>query len=287
MQRWGFILAVPDLEAPLPLRTREKPRLDLVLLPTKAGHLTQQICQPLIASIESRWQSRFGNTAIVSLRQSLSEIVVQLDPQLPDCMPILGYGLTASTLPGKILESVVSNPTEVDKLPLPSMLARVLNAFATEFETESQVSLAICANVLRVADQPALLRDLPRISGASKEAIAVAWGYLCRHGFATGESSSGSRSKALVLTPKGLAARRSWVELIPAIESRWRVRFGIAVEKLHQSLSQLVAESPEELLPLVRGIEPGPENWRGKLPKPETLPHFPLVLHRGGFPDGS
>jgi hypothetical protein len=27
--------------------------------------------------------------------------------------------------------------------------------------------------------------------------------------------------------------------------------------------------------------------WRASVPNPETLPHYPMVLHRGGYPDGS
>ncbi|MGB7741631.1 MAG: hypothetical protein WBL41_02645 [Terracidiphilus sp.] len=39
--------------------------------------------------------------------------------------------------------------------------------------------------------------------------------------------------------------------------------------------------------PLLQGLHPYPDNWRASLPMPEVLPHFPMVLHRGGFPDGS
>ena len=34
------------------------------------------------------------------------------------------------------------------------------------------------------------------------------------------------------------------------------------------------------------GGPPG-DGWRAAVPKPETLPHYPMLLHRGGFPDGS
>jgi len=27
--------------------------------------------------------------------------------------------------------------------------------------------------------------------------------------------------------------------------------------------------------------------WRAKFRRPEVLPHYPMVLHRGGYPDGS
>jgi hypothetical protein len=35
------------------------------------------------------------------------------------------------------------------------------------------------------------------------------------------------------------------------------------------------------------GLEPYPDNWRTDVRPPQMLPHFPMVLHRGGFPDGS
>jgi hypothetical protein len=35
------------------------------------------------------------------------------------------------------------------------------------------------------------------------------------------------------------------------------------------------------------GLEPYPDGWRASVRRPETLPHFPMVMHRGGFPDGS
>lgn len=38
---------------------------------------------------------------------------------------------------------------------------------------------------------------------------------------------------------------------------------------------------------LFEGLEPYPENWRAKVARPQTLPHYPMVLHRGGYPDGS
>jgi hypothetical protein len=38
---------------------------------------------------------------------------------------------------------------------------------------------------------------------------------------------------------------------------------------------------------LLEGIPAFPDGWRAKVPKAETLPSFPMVLHRGGYPDGS
>ncbi|MGA2826507.1 MAG: hypothetical protein ABSF03_10325 [Streptosporangiaceae bacterium] len=39
--------------------------------------------------------------------------------------------------------------------------------------------------------------------------------------------------------------------------------------------------------PLGPVLEPYPGNWRADVRAPRTLPHYPMVLHRGGYPDGS
>ncbi len=49
----------------------------------------------------------------------------------------------------------------------------------------------------------------------------------------------------------------------------------------------MIRKLRERLENLVYDPRPYPDGWRAKVPKPATLPHFPMVLHRGGFPDGS
>jgi hypothetical protein len=34
-------------------------------------------------------------------------------------------------------------------------------------------------------------------------------------------------------------------------------------------------------------MTPYPEGWRASVATSETLPHYPMVLHRGGYPDGA
>ena len=45
------------------------------------------------------------------------------------------------------------------------------------------------------------------------------------------------------------------------------------------------AAAPGSLL--FTGIAPQPGNWRASVRRPVTLPQYPIVLHRGGYPDGS
>jgi hypothetical protein len=92
----------------------------------------------------------------------------------------------------------------------------------------------------------------------------------------------------LVLTPKGRKAQDKYRQLLWAMEERWQARFGEqAIGRLGELLEQLAVGPAEQQSPLFRGLEPYPESWRASVPRPEVLPHYPMVLHRGGFPDGS
>jgi hypothetical protein len=37
----------------------------------------------------------------------------------------------------------------------------------------------------------------------------------------------------------------------------------------------------------MQGLEPYADGWRTKVRRPEVLPHYPMALHGGGYPDGS
>jgi hypothetical protein len=38
---------------------------------------------------------------------------------------------------------------------------------------------------------------------------------------------------------------------------------------------------------LFSGLEPPPGGWRAAVRAKDTLPQYPMVLHRGGYPGGS
>ena len=165
-------------------------------------------------------------------------------------------------------------------------MSRVLLALAIEFERESPLSLAICADVLRVLDQDGVrVRDLPGLSGVSKEAISMAMGILGKRGLAvTGPAPDGSRWRVARLTPKGRYAQKTYRERLEAVENRWQTRFGDpAIRAVREALEQLTGDRAR----VAAGLEPPPGGWRASLRRPATLPHYPMVLHRGGFPDGS
>jgi len=284
MERWGYVVVEPD-----PADSQPKPpRSEWVIHATPKGRQAQEVWRPLFGAIEKRWQARFGKDQIDQLRESLWALISQIYVELPDCLPILGYGLF-SRGPDREREAPAGRQNGI-RLPLSALLSRVLLAFAIEFERESELSLAISANVVRILDEKGVrVRDLPLLTGVSKEAIAMAMGVLQKRRVAVVEPDpTGSRAKIARLTPKGREAQDGYRRLSGMIEQRWQVRFGKdTIRALRDSLERLAGEPTAQQSPLFRGLEPYPDGWRASVRKPNTLPHYPMVLHRGGFPDGS
>lgn len=282
MRRWGHIRFEPSS-----VGDRAKPSPALVVQATANGRRAQQAWSVLIPEIEARWRERFGADAERELREALTGIAVQLDAALPDCMPILKHGLVSE---GPKRGKPPAAPEEPATLPLPALLARVLLAWTLDFEQESRVSLAICADVLRViGEEGTAVRDLPAFSGVSKEAIAMALSFLMKRGYALVQAASpGSRLKVVRPTPEGILAQGGYEKHSRAIERRWLQRHGKAtLEGLRKSLERLTGDGTAEGSPLFAGLKPYPDGWRAAKPTPRTLPHYPMVLHRGGYPDGS
>ena len=283
MRRWGYI----TIDGTARKIHKGRPGPDAVLRATAAGLRARQVWLPLPGLIEQRWRERFGAGQVDRLRESLVTVVSQLDPGLPDCLPILGAALLSQG-PDPALPA--AGHLDPAGLPLSALLSRVLLSFALEYEREAGLSLAISANVLRVLGPGGTrLRDLPPLTGTSKEAVSWALGILIRGQLAAeGPDPAASRGKAARLTPGGLQAQHLYHEFVGTIEQRWHERFtGSAIDALRTSLDALATAPDGEPPGLFRGLEPYPDNWRAAVRRPATLPHYPMVLHRGGYPDGS
>jgi hypothetical protein len=293
MRRWGYITLAPD-----PADRRSKPReADLLIRATPRGLAAKQVWQPLTGVIEQRWRERYGDDTIARLTDSLQAIAAQLGDRLPDCLPILGYGLfSAGTRPGDNRYDAIGTEQELQvaaerqvPLPLPWLLARVLLTFAIDFELQAKVSLAIAANALLLLDEKGVrIKDMPALSGVSVEGLAMATGYLEKRGLAVvGTGPSGEKWKVARLTEEGSLVAAASRELMATVEDRWRATYGFAaVSNLRQALQPLVGEASAGS-PLFAAIEPYPDGWRAAVRRPATLPQYPMVLHRGGYPDGS
>jgi hypothetical protein len=153
----------------------------------------------------------------------------------------------------------------------------VLLGFALEYEAASALSLAVGANLLRVLGSGGTrLRDLPLLTGISREAVSWAMGVLLRIRLAVEEPDpAASRGKVARLNPAGLRARRRYLELLGTVEDRWQQRFGLdTIGALRQPLEAL-AVGTEGQPPLFQALEPYPDNWRASARPPRTLPYYP------------
>jgi hypothetical protein len=288
MQRWGYVIVTNDSGDPFDFRPQPRRAGSQVRI-TEAGEAARQVGASLFPVIEERWRGRFGGIEVDALKDSAKAIARQLDPHLPDCMPILGHGLRNDKLVKKPARQENSLP-DIDSLPLPSLLTRVLLSFALEFEGESPLSLAICANVLRILNGEGVrVRDLPALSGVSKEAIAMAIGILRKTRLAIVDKESRQSPWHVVrLTEAGLIVQRAAAAQLVAIEKSWQSQFGrLELCALRKTSETIVGDASDPHSTLMQSIEPYPEGWRAAVAKPHTLPHFPMVLHRGGYPDGA
>jgi hypothetical protein len=115
--------------------------------------------------------------------------------------------------------------------------------------------------------------------------VAMATTYLAKHGYVVVEE------KIIRLTPIGGEAQTHAERLHGEIGARWAAQAG---SRLEAALADLLAR--EDLLAL--GLRPPARGWRASKPylaqtramledPSGVLPHYPMVLHRGGWPDGS
>ena len=89
MVRWGYIA----LDSVPLAGKRNSPGEGPVICATSKGLVAREVWRPLSAEVEARWCQRIGRDALAELKGSLAAIISDLDPDLPDCLPILGYGL--------------------------------------------------------------------------------------------------------------------------------------------------------------------------------------------------
>lgn len=278
MRRWGYVtLTSPSGQvADRAGRAFEHPKVTgrTVVRRTDWGRRAHAIWSELDQEIEARWRSRLGADTVAALSDAVAAVAGRLDPSLPDCLPILGPGMFTRPFPG----AATALPSA-----LRALLSRVLVGFAVEYEDGSRVSLAISANVLRVASAEGVRpRDVPGRSGISKEAVAVALSWLTSAGLAVTESDpAASRGKIVRLTPEGVAARDRYLARVAAVEATWREKFGPApVTTLREKLEGISDR-------LAGGLAPRPDGWRMREPALSVLPDYPMVSHRGGYPDGA
>ena len=268
LHRWGYV-SVQGNDRKGVVRT------------TANGARAQQVWTPLVAEIEHRWEDRFGAAAIDARRDALRAVERDRGADLPEFLPIARYG------PGLVVELLAER--DVDDTagtgPLLTSMARVLLAHTIDVESskEATVSLPVAANLLRVLDveAPVLERDLPKRSGTSKEGHASMLTGFAKRGLI----ERIAKPKSVKLTPRGATARDGVAAAQQAVERAWG---SSTVDAIRAALEPIVGDGTLPGSPLSACIVPAPPGtWRATAPIPDTLPHHPMVLHRGGYPDGS
>lgn len=294
MNRWGYV----EIEG-MARGASGRPRQDAVVRPTRRGARARETWDGLAEEIEARWAERFGagdgrgaspeGNAVTELRAALVGLAERLDPGLPDTMPIVRHGWATRRDDEPEWQA---GPVAIADLGLDSLLARPLTAFALEFESSGKLSLALSANLLAVLDaEPTPLRDLPDATGIQREQIDNAIGYLERAGLAEVVPTPGAkRGKSVALTERGAKAKAAAIEKLARLEAAWEERHGATLARVRGALTGLTAANPgapAPASPLLAGLVHPPGTWRAEARPLARLPRFPLVTHRGGYPDGA
>jgi hypothetical protein len=286
MERWRYVFVSSKPTGPPPKSKRDgwgsgrALRREWFVRPTPAGRKTQEIAPPLFGEMETRWEKRLGAGAIEGLRRSLGAVIDGLDVELPEYLPIVG------SANGMFADVDHRERGVTDGAHLTARLARVLLAYTLDFEAASELSLPLTANFVRVLGDEGLdVREVPTIAGVSAEATSMALKLLAKTGYITVEA------KLARLTPKGLDAQAAAPGLHADVEQAWKAA---TVRQLRQAVAGVL----DQRAALSEGLRPYPDGWRARKQYVEQtnaviddptgrLPHYPMVLHRGGWPDGS
>ena len=286
MRRWGYV-TIDGVGRVRRGQPRPRAKAGSVLALTERGRFTADVWRPVPGEIEARWLDRFGAAAVDRLADALRALAGSYERgPLPDFLPIgsmWGVGIGDPEEKGA--------PDDVSELPLLSLLARVLLAFALDYERGAKLPLGVQLNGVRVLGPDGIpLRQLPRLAGVSSEAIAMIVKRLQSVECVVVEPIPGAqRGKQARLTgERGARAKAAGRRRRERMLEDWRDRHGAGVvDGLADALDPIVGDGSRGGSPLFGGLEPHPDGWRADVPAPERLPWFPMVLHRGGYPDGS
>ena len=264
MVRWGY-LRLERGES-----TSKRPSRSWLVRLTAAGRQAQEVLAPKPHLVEQRWRQRWPS--VKDLRSVLEDLVGGFDRPLPDHVPVNGGRQSRVSIPTKPRPANTATGGA-----LSSLVAKALVQFAIEVEQVSPLPMVHAANVGRVLlAGPVSRRDLSDRTGVAKETLAVMVGILEKSRMVTGEGP-----KAVALTANGNAGTASTLASVSAVEDRW------CAAALREALEPLAGDGTLAGSPLPLAVDPPNGTWRAHRPLPATLPHHPVVSHRGGYPDGS
>ena len=281
VERWRYVSVGPAAGKREGYGSARGTKDDWVVRFTPAGLHAAEIWPALPAEIEARWRERFGDQEVGALLDALRAVDEAIDTPLPEFLPVV-----SSTQAHALELPSVETRAATDDLSLITLLAHALMAYTIDFESGSPVSLPLSANVLRVLGEAAVpVRELPALTGVSKEAVEVSLTPLVKTEYVVVEGAPASK-RTIRVTPAGAALQADQRHLHARIGKQWDAGLRTSLEHIlgHPHLSA--------------GLQPYPAGWRASKPYAQqtgavladprgALPHYPMVLHRGGWPDGS
>jgi hypothetical protein len=273
LERWGYLEIGDGAARRQGFGTNRGLRGTTVLRPTRAGQYARRTWPRVLAVVEEAHRQRFGSTRVDAVKRSLAAAGANdrsMPWSPPEIAPSDGFRTTVVA---------TDHPAGDEPLPLVAQLGRVLTRYTLEYEATSRLSLPLAANLLRViGDDVMSLRELPGLAGISKEAAAMGIGWLQRHGYASAQPE-----RSISLTASGLSETNRYRSVAGRLDD----------SHLHAALAAVVSQ--RDLLAV--GLQPPEGCWRGtkpylaqtnaRLADPTALPWQPMILHRGGWPDGS
>jgi hypothetical protein len=260
--RWGYVTRTGD-----------------VVRPTEAfAEARDHVFPRLPAIVEAQWAEHFGREAVADLGDALGAILASVDRVLPRAVP------RADNLMWTRWAAAAAPVQELDDLALVERLAQVLLLNALDHEAAAVAPLTMAANLLRVVDTAGVpLTEAVARSGIAKEAMAFLTGWRQVTRFTVE-----LEPKRLSLTPAGIEAQEDYRTQARRVEEAWSSRWGgAAIARLRVALERIVVAPTLDESPLAAVIEPPADCWRSWIKRPTTLPHYPMMLHRGGYPDGA
>jgi hypothetical protein len=293
LERWGYVSVGPSNGKREGYGSARGVKDEWVVQFTTAGRKAAGIWPALPDEIEARWRGRFGAAEIDDLIGALRVVDEGIDAHLPDSLPVVS---STNGMSLELGQQKLQNTVDLPMVgrPLVVLLAHALMAYILDFEGGPAMSLPLSANVFRVVDTVGVpIRELPSLTGISKEAVAVSLTSLARTDYVIVEGTQPSK-RTIRLTSTGETLRTIHLRLHARIGRSWAKRFGSNVVEQLQVALERILDHPQ----LADGLSPYPDGWRASKPYADRteallanprplLPHCPMVLHRGGWPDGS
>jgi DNA-binding MarR family transcriptional regulator len=281
VERWRYVSVGPSRGNREGFGSARGAKHDWIVRFTPAGLRAAEVWPALPAEIEARWRKRFGAREVDALVGALRAVEKGIDTPLPEFLPIV------SSTHAMALELPTVKTRQASRdLSFVTLLAHALLDYTIDFEESSALSLPLSANVFRVLGETGVpVRDLPALTGVSKEAVEVSLTSLKKTDYVVVEGAPASK-RTIRLTRAG--------EELLAEQRRLHARLEKQRDAgLRASLERILAH-PD----LSAGLQPYPGGWRASKPYAQQteavledprgrLPHYPMVLHRGGWPDGS